>query len=210
MVTANENDRDNEDDDEIAHEEEEPKEFPPELKAVPPDEMRRVYEAAKLVALRLTKSKARADELVSDVFVKLTTTRRWNPARKPLLEHVIGALRSELNHQYASKAPERERTANEAYHRDVVPLRVESTEERMLARAKAATELSLLEARISNHDLVPKVLQCKADGIDRPADIARALGVPAARVHRAIELLKHHLANIRAASDDDGDSDEGE
>jgi hypothetical protein len=80
----------------------------------------------------------------------------------------------------------------------------------MLARAKAVTELTLLKARISRHDLMPKVLQCKADGIDRPADIARALGVPAERVHRAIELLKDHLANIRAASDDDGNTDEGE
>jgi DNA-directed RNA polymerase specialized sigma24 family protein len=206
MTAANDDDRD----DEIAPDAEEPNEFPPELKAVPQDEMRRVFEKAKLVALRLTKSKRRADELVSDVFVKLTTTRRWNPARKPLLEHVIGALRSELNNQYMSKAPERERTANEAYHRDVVPLRVESTEERMLARAKAVKEVRLLETRISKHALMHKVLQCKADGIDRPADIARALGVPAERVHRAIELLKHHLANIRAASDDDGDSNEGE
>jgi len=55
--------------------------LPPELKAVAPDQMRAVLEAAALVALRLTKSKRLADELLSDVFDKLTTTRRWDRSR---------------------------------------------------------------------------------------------------------------------------------
>jgi len=186
--------------------------LPPELKAVAPDQMRAVLEAAALVALRLTKSKRLADELLSDVFDKLTTTRRWDRSRGPLLDHVLGALRSVLNNQRTSKAPEREGVAHGDYHREVRPTVVESPEETVLeheeaqlGRSRAARELGLLAARIDHHELAPKVLRCKSDGIAPPAEIARTLGVPVRQVYQAIDLLKYHLEKIRA---DENDKDE--
>ena len=64
-----------------------PTEVPPELKAVPDSELLEVFEAARAVALRKTKSRVEADVLVSDVFIKLTTTRRWDPQKAPLLPY---------------------------------------------------------------------------------------------------------------------------
>jgi hypothetical protein len=138
--------------------------------------------------------------------VKLTTTRRWDPRSGTLERHALGALKSELSNQRTSKKGERDGLAHEGYHREIRPERVDSPEEMHLHRGDAdqrqdaaARELDELKRRIAGHELAPRVLACKADGIDKPADIARELGVPAAKVYAAIRVLKENLVAIRRA-----------
>jgi hypothetical protein len=85
-----------------------PTELPPELKSVPDAELRKVLKAARASALRKTKSLPEAKVLVSDVFIKLTTTRRWDPQKAPLLPYFLLVLDSEFKNRVSSAAPERE------------------------------------------------------------------------------------------------------
>ncbi len=189
-----------------------PHALPPELAALASGELRAMLERAREVAIIWTKSKPQADELISDLYVKLTTTRRWR--KGPLLDHVLGVLRSELSHRRTSKTPVRERTAGEAYYREVRPHRVQSAEDDMLEHAdavrrqgRAADELRRLEERVAAHPLTRDVLRLKGEGVHKAAEIARALQVPTRQVYLALESLKYHLQKIRAAppaSDDTG------
>jgi hypothetical protein len=182
-----------------------PRELPPELAALPPGELAEAFEAALLFAARRLKSLPRARVLVSDVYTKLTRTRRWDPARGPLLRHVLGAVRSELSNQNTSKAPERESEAAEGFHREVRPDRVESPEELQLdhgeaarRRERAARELEQLAERVANLPVASAILRLQADeGMHKPAELAAALNVPQREIYRALEMLRYHLKKIR-------------
>ncbi len=189
-----------------------PRELPPEIAALPTDEFNRAWRDATIMARSITKSRARADDVMSTVLQLLLTTRRWDPARGPLFRHLTGALKSVLSNEHTSKAPEREALVHEAYHREVRPLYDGSAEDMMLERAEeeaesaraeqrraaAASALARLEARVRGHEVARGVLRCKSEGIEKAADIAVALGVPVAQVYRAMEMLKYHLTKIRA------------
>src|ERR1700722_4814665 len=175
-----------------------PTEFPPELKSLPPSELRRVHVAATLYARKKTKSKIKGDELVSDVFIKLTTTRRWKPEKGPLLPYVLRAIKSMLSHERGGLAPERDQTAHEGFYREEQRAHTLSPEDKLLEhrdehdrQSEAMSELDALGARIADHPLMPRVLACKAQGM-MPGEIARALNVPASDVYAAIKLIKHH------------------
>jgi hypothetical protein len=182
-----------------------PRALPPELAELPPGELEAVLETAILVATRRLKSAPRARQLVSDVFTKLTRTRRWDSSRGPLLRHVLGALKSELSHQNTSKEPEREEIAHETFHREVRPDRVESAEELHLERGdaevrrdRAARELEQLEARVANLPVASAILRLQREqGIHKPAEMAEALKVPVRDVYRALEMLRYHLKKLR-------------
>jgi hypothetical protein len=93
--------------------------LPPELKTVSKEEFREVYTAATRLALGLMKSRTLADELVSDTFEALLTTRRWDPARGPLLRHVLGSMTSIRSNKFKkNKAGERTTNADKAYQRE--------------------------------------------------------------------------------------------
>jgi DNA-directed RNA polymerase specialized sigma24 family protein len=174
------------------------------LAAIPKDEFRAIWRSATQVALRITKSKSRADELMSDVYEKLVTTRPWNGA-EPLEEHLIGMMKSLLYIQRHSKKGSRENAAHEGYQREVRPEREPSVEEATIEagdaddrQAQAARELEELQRRASKHPVMSGVLRCMAEGTHKPADIALALKVPVQQVYRARELLKDHLERMRA------------
>jgi DNA-directed RNA polymerase specialized sigma24 family protein len=184
-----------------------PTEVPPELKAVPDSELLEVFEAARAVALRKTKSRVEADVLVSDVFIKLTTTRRWDPQKAPLLPYFLLVVESEFLNRVTSAAPEREDLAHEGFHREVRPDHSPSPEDSILEHAaqqgrrdESRAELDALKARIAKHPLMPRVLECRDEGMT-PAETARFLKVSDREVYSAIKLLKRHLARIRENAD---------
>jgi len=196
---------------EPASEPELPAEVPPELQAVPEKEMNAVLEQAMVYALRKTKNKSRADALVSEAYVRLTTTRRWVPSKGPLAPHVLRIVKSLFLHEITSKAPEREALVHAGYHREMRPVQTVSAEEMMLERAEeladeerragvAAEEIAQLRVRIAKHPTVPEVLRLKEEGIEEPREIARILGLEPKQVYRAIEMLKYHLDKIREAA----------
>ncbi len=180
-----------------------PDAIPPELARLSAEELKDLLVTMTGVALRLTKARTRADALVSDVWNKLCTTRRWQPEKGPLLRHALGALKSELHHERASKKDEKEKRAADGFHREVRGEREPSPEALQLEEAEAdrkqsaaADKLERLAQSVKDHPPAPDVLACKARGIDKPADIARELGVPVQKVYQSLDLLKRHLRRI--------------
>jgi DNA-directed RNA polymerase specialized sigma24 family protein len=180
-----------------------PMEMPPELASVPDRELREILRAARAYAFTKTKSRTGADVLVSDVFMKLMTTRRWDPTRAPLQKYFLFVIKSEFSNQVTSAAPDRENSAHEGFHREVRPDHSPSAEDGILDHGEqkerhdqSRTELDALKARIARHPLMPRVLECRGEGMT-PGETARFLQVPERDVYAAIKLLKHHLNRIR-------------
>jgi DNA-directed RNA polymerase specialized sigma24 family protein len=181
---------------------------PASLAAISKDEFRAIWRSATQVALRFTKSKLRADELMSDVYEKLVTKRLWS-GKEPLEEHLIGIMKSLLYIQRRSKKGEREVEAQKGFQREVRPEVVASVEEAAIEtgdaaerEADATRELEELQRRAAKHPVMSGVLRCKAAGTHKAADIAVALNVPVQQVYRAIELLKDHMQRMRAGENE--------
>jgi DNA-directed RNA polymerase specialized sigma24 family protein len=180
-----------------------PMKMPKELASVPDRELREILRAARAYALTKTKSRVGADMLVSDVLMKLMTTRRWDPTRAPLQKYFLFVIKSEFSNQITSAAPERENSAHEGFHREVRPDHSPSAEDGILDHGEqkerhdqSRIELDALKARIARHPLMPRVLECRGEGMT-PGETARLLQVPERDVYAAIKLLKHHLSRIR-------------
>jgi DNA-directed RNA polymerase specialized sigma24 family protein len=162
----------------------------------------------------LMKDRQRAEDLVSDTFEKLMTTRRWDPeAGQTFRYHVLGIVMSERSNKFRSKADEREAVAHEGHQREEVGEKADSPETKMLSRveeeraqASAEAELDALAKSVERHPLAPQVLACRRAGKTKRAEIADALQVSPAEVSLANDVLKDHLKKIRAR----GSAAEGE
>jgi len=188
-----------------------PMKMPPELASVPKRELREILRAARSFAITKTKSRAGAAVLVSDVFMKLVTTRRWDPTKAPLQKYFLFVLKSEFSNQVTSAAPERENSAHEGFHREVRPDHSPSAEDSILDHAEqkerhdqSRTEFDALKARIASHPLMPRVLECRIEGMT-PGETARFLQVPKRDVYAAIKLLRHHWNRIRETGEEGRD-----
>ena len=180
-------------------------ELPPELLTVSKEEFREVYAAATRFALALMRDRARADDLVSETFEKLLTTRRWDPTKKPLLDHVLGAIRSNRSNRFHSKAGEHAAVAHEGYQREEAGMEAVSPETKNLERAEeegaqadAEAELEALAKSVEKHAVAPRVLACRRAGKTKRSEIADELGVSPAEVSLANDVLRDHLRKIRA------------
>jgi DNA-directed RNA polymerase specialized sigma24 family protein len=176
----------------------------PELAAVTPKELQALFESLYRVALALTRSRARAEEVVENAFERLLTTRRWNPGKAPLAKHLAYIVKSLVMHEESSTRPERDQAAAEGFYRETETERAESSEQKNLLyaesasrQAEAARELEELRASVAHQPLVSEVLRKREEGLERAADVAQALGVPVERVYRANEVLREHLKRIR-------------
>jgi DNA-directed RNA polymerase specialized sigma24 family protein len=185
-----------------------PMEMPPELASVPDPELGEIMRVARTYAFKKTKSNAGAQVLVSDAFMKLVTTRRWDPTKAPLLTYFLFVIKSEFRNQITSAARDRENSAHEGFHREVRPDHSPSAEDDILDYGEqkerddhSRTELDALKARIARHTLMPRVLECRLGGMT-PGETARFLQVPERDVYAAIKLLKHHLTRIRETHDE--------
>ena len=110
--------------------------LPPELEALGRDEVRAVFEEALLIGLRWTKSPDGARQLLSDLYVRMTTTQRWDPTQAPLRVFVMQTLR----HLLATQPDRRPRPGTRAQGHgslppEIRPERVGSTEEMHLDAA---------------------------------------------------------------------------
>ena len=191
-----------------------PRDLPPELATLPPGELHAIFEEVLLLATRWLKSPARARELLSDVYRKLTTTRRGDPQKGTLRLYVVHMMRSLLRDQIQVKPGAREVAAREGYHREMRPERVDASDEMHLDRAdadrrkaKAARELAKLEVRIEKLPLARRVLEAQRDAgedddFSTPGKLAEHLGVPVKDVYRALEMLRYHIAKIREEDDE--------
>jgi DNA-directed RNA polymerase specialized sigma24 family protein len=65
---------------------------------------------------------------------------------------------------------------------------------------QSRTEFDALKARVAKHPLMPRVLECRVEGMT-PGETARFLQVPDRDVYAALKLIKHHLTRIRETND---------
>jgi hypothetical protein len=188
--------------------------LPPELAALPPGELHAVFEEALIIATRMTQSPARARELLSLLYQKLTTTRRWDATRAPLRPFVVYTLRRLMQSERAEGYSARERKANEGYHREIRPERVGSAEEMNLEKAEAdrreavaIRELAELERRIADLPLAKRIVEAHRErDFAKPSDLAAHLQEPVENVYRAQEMLRYHLKKIREDARDEGET----
>ena len=167
------------------------------------EEVRDAVDAAMAVALAITRSKQRAEDIVQDAFERALTTRQWDRSKGPFDRYMAGVVRSLLNIAFHSAAPEREAKAHEGFYDEVAGRRTESAEVKVLEYAegeerdaRAVEDVERLRASVEGHPVAQAVLRCREQGIDKAAHIARELKVPVEQVYRANELLKEHLGKI--------------
>ena len=167
------------------------------------EEVRDAVDAAMAVALAITQSRQRAEDVVQDAFERALTTRHWDRSKGPFDRYMAGVVRSLLNIAFHSAGPEREAKAHEGFYDEVAGRWTESAEVKTLEYAeaeerdaRAVEDLERLRASVAEHPVAPEVLKCRERGIDKAAQIARELEVPVQKVYRANELLKEHLGKI--------------
>jgi hypothetical protein len=183
--------------------------LPPELRTISREEFRQVYATAARIALGIMRNRDAADRLMSDAFEALMTTRRWNPERGALLDHVAGILKSIRSNQFHSKAPERDRQARRDFQREEIGTKTASPEDRTLEHTEreasdreAETELEELARSVADQPLARSVLEKRLEATKegtpkRAGDVAAELGVPVKDVYKANDVLRDHLRAIR-------------
>jgi DNA-directed RNA polymerase specialized sigma24 family protein len=171
------------------------------------EEVRNAYMAAMAVAMKILKSKSRAEEVVQDVFEALLTTRPWVRAKGPFDRHVVGATCSIISNQRQSAAPKRDKQTQSGFQREVIGHSALSPEQKTLDRAEeegaqtdAEAELDALEASVADNPVAVAVLRCRRAHEEPPkaAEIAREIGHPVELVYRANDVLKDHLRKLRS------------
>ncbi len=180
--------------------------YPPEMRALSREEFRALYAKVTRAALALTKSEARADQLVSEAFERIRTSRNYPREQGvPLAVFVVQVMKSILSHERKSKASARRNEAHDGYHREVVGFDIPSPEDAFVEHADLqsreahyAGEYERLAARVAGNERYAAVLRCMLEGIEKAGDIAARLGVPVTQVYDAKEGLKHHLGKMRA------------
>jgi DNA-directed RNA polymerase specialized sigma24 family protein len=188
--------------------------LPPELRELSKTELRELYVTAMRIALGLMKSRSAAEQLVSDAFEALLTTRRWDKSKGPLERHLFGVLTSIRSNRFKSKADARAEDVGKEYQREMGEV-AQSAEARMLShsaseadRSSAGDELDELARSVAHLPVATKVLGCLRASEDgekkKPAEVAAELGLPREEVYMANKLLREHLAKIRARRGEGG------
>lgn len=159
------------------------------------------------------------DSIVSQALEKVFSgDREWDPKQDPdIKRYLMGVVDSLLNHLAESKdnalltptpkpdsadAPAWERGSSQ---RDpttdwLVPAR-HSPETVMLEKERTRLEnraLELLIDECSDDQLLLKVLEAKMDGHDKPAEIAKAVGISIQEMYNATKRLDRKLEKVRA------------
>jgi len=170
------------------------------------EEVREAYVAAMRLAMAITRSKQRAEEVLQDAFERQLTTRRWDRCKGPYDAFMLGVVRSLLSNAHRSAVPRKEARAHEGFHDEVAGRKTESYEHQTIEHAEAAerqmdaaTALERLTAAVAGNPVASGVLRSRAEGLHKAGDIAAALGVPVEQVYRANEFLKLQLKKIQEA-----------
>jgi hypothetical protein len=159
------------------------------------------------------------DSIVSKALEKLFSgDREWHPKQDPdIKRYLMGVVDSLLNHLAESKdntlltrTPEPDSADAPAWEsgsseRDpatdwLVPAR-HSPETEMLEEERTRLEnraLELLIDECSDDQLLLKVLEAKMDGHDKPAEIAKAVGISIQEMYNATKRLDRKLEKVRA------------
>jgi hypothetical protein len=99
---------------------------------------------------------------------------------------------------------DRRSRAHDGFYREVSGQESPSIEQRVIdetddddRQKRATSELDALAARVADHPLAGRVLQKRLEGLRKPAEIAKALGVLVDEVYRANDVLRRNLRALR-------------
>ncbi len=177
-----------------------------DLRTMTPNERRELYVLVLDFAERITGSRAAAENLAQEAFLRLMTTRAWDPLGKTSLErHMCGIVKSLLWAERVSKRPEYERLAVAEHallaeggrSAETMSLdRGEHEEKEALGRQRAGKLRAMLKGRALEL-LVLEVMQ--NEGLRKPAELAARTRKPAAAIDTSLRRIRRTLKRIVAA-----------
>jgi DNA-directed RNA polymerase specialized sigma24 family protein len=158
------------------------------------------------MAYRITKSQVQAEEIAQETFLRLMTTRPWDESRQPVIErHLFGIIKSLVSHERTSRRSDYE-SRGAAEHAITSGGETPSAEVRGLERARrerqeaiAAARVRLLRTKPAGHELELMICDLMAEGITKPADLARHTGRSVAEVNVALARIRRYMKSILAA-----------
>jgi len=125
----------------------------------------------------------------------------WDPEVEPnLLIHLFGVMRGMGGSERQRHGFKAERVTRKG---KLPTVAIAATAEDALGHADEAREaLAALRARVRREerdDLVERMIALRLDGVDAPADQARALGVTVSAINNAKKRLDRHVLAIKAS-----------
>ncbi len=171
------------------------------------DKRRELRELVLLVAYRATRSTSAAADLTQEAFLRLDTTRPWDPSRPTSLEqHMIGIVRSLVSHQRASDTTRREFELQAGTEMAYLSDAGRSTEALWLERAerdgleaRATKRLAALRVRVAAFELDLRILDLMAEDVTKRAELALGTGRSLDEVKTALARIRRHMRSILAA-----------
>jgi len=126
-------------------------------------------------------------DFVGEVILKVIEEKRdWNKAQCTFKEFLFGCLRSEITNFF---------TTNKNIYEDVIP-NVSSNEQFSDIGEKRSQVSALLEQEGADDDELT-VFECWMDGINKPAEIAKDLGIGVKEVYNITKRLERRLPKIQ-------------
>lgn len=126
-------------------------------------------------------------DFVGEVIIKVIEEKRdWNKAQCPFKEFLFGCLRSEITNFF---------TTNKNRYEDVIPS-ISSNVQFSDIEEKHSQVLDLLEREGANDDELT-VFECWMDGILKPSEVAKDLGIGVKEVYNITKRLERRLPKIQ-------------
>lgn len=126
-------------------------------------------------------------DFVGDVILKVIEGKRdWATAKCSFTEFLFGCLKSEINNFFSS---------NKNLYEDELP-DISSIEQSINIEHKRKQVSELLKQEGADDDELT-VFECWADGITKPAEIAKDLGIDVKEVYNITKRLERRLPKIQ-------------
>ena len=184
------------------------------------DQRRELYEAVLDLAEKLTGPGRRpasdrdnrerdpvAENLTQEAFLRLDTTRPWDPSHSTtLMQHMFGILKSLLSHEREADkrrvgferqaASEQEALSDAGRSAEVISL---DRVRRERAEALAKTRVAELRVRVAGFELDGLILDLMYEGVTKRADLVRRTGRSLDEVKTSLARIRRHMNAILAA-----------
>jgi DNA-directed RNA polymerase specialized sigma24 family protein len=178
-----------------------------DIRQLSKEERRELYERILVAACRLTRSRSAAEDLTQEAFLRLDTTRPWDPSRPTTFErHVFGILKSLLSQERASDPKRRElhrqagteqaALSNKGHSPETISL---DQAERDGAEALATKRVALLRAKVADFELDLVILDLMSEDVTKRADLVRRTSRSPDQVKTSLARIRRHMDSILAA-----------